>query len=488
MCDACDQVLLAPESTLTTIAIPWLHVIREHPVFLSRYRDLFMRKNTVCANLFGLELRSWVSNCRQIFRGFSTSNTNWLSNKSLSKSVDVLFVTHLVSKAHATNANDFYFGHVPLELSKRGYSVAVAQVNMTEFNSAALVKDLPNDQVSRAIFTESLSFGEEIGIILNGIVEGRRLKQMVKFASNVLVKKVLSRASKEATKTGTSFAIRVGRQVASLVSETSARSLIVIHEGHSWERIVFASARQARDGINCIGYQHAPLFPLQHAIFTNLNCKYIPDQIIASGMSSYERLSKGAWEPEVKIRLGGSLRTPMSSSLPNPRKNKTPLRCLVLPEGILEECDILYSFAMECAHYLPDIEFILRLHPSVSFEKLNRFCKRKLFTLSNMILSDGSFSNDIMKCDYALYRGSSAIISTVGADIVPVYVAQPNEISIDPLFELAVFRLIVTEPDEFITITDSLKKFKKSDYEQASTACKNIYSPIDIDEFIEAII
>jgi hypothetical protein len=446
-----------------------------------------MRQKSICPNSFILGFRSWISNWRQIFRSFTTGSTKWLSNKPLPECVDVLFVTHLVNTAHATNVNDFYFGHVPLEISKLGFSVAIAYVNMTEANSTELVKDFPSDQLSRVIFTKSLSLSEELGMVANGIVERKRLRNMMKVASHSFVKRVLSRASKEATTTSTSFSLRVGKQVASLVSTTSARSLIVIHEGHSWERVVFALAREERNSIRCIAYQHALLFRLQHAIVAKLDRKYIPDQVIASGISSFVRLSSGALDSKVKIRLGGSIRTPVLSSLPHPKIKKAPLRCLVLPEGIVDECDILYFFAMTCATYLPDVEFVIRLHPSVSFEKLNSFNTRKKSTLPNVTLSDRSFSDDLMNCDYALYRGSSAIIGAVGAGILPVYVARTNEISIDPLFELECYRLIVTEPEEFVTIINSLKTFEKSDYDQAIAACKRLYSPININEFVEAI-
>jgi hypothetical protein len=309
----------------------------------------------------------------------------------------------------------------------------------------------------------------------------------MKVVSDSFFKKVLSRASKEATTTGTYFSLRVGKQVASLISRTNARSLIVIHEGHSWERVVFASAREVRNSIRCIAYQHAVLFRLQHAIFAKLDRKYIPDQIIASGMSSFVRLSNDALNPKVKIRLGGSVRTPVLSGLPNSRKNKVPLRCLVLPEGIMDECDILYLFAMKCATYLPDVEFVIRLHPSVSFEKLTAFSSKKASILPNVILSERSFCDDLLNCDYALYRGSSAIIGAVGTGILPVYVAQPNEISIDPLFELECYRVIVTEPEEFVTILNGVNTFQESDCDQAITACKRLYSPLNIDEFVGAI-
>ena len=41
LCNSCDEILTSPMSTLERVAIPWLHVIREHPVFLQRYEHLF---------------------------------------------------------------------------------------------------------------------------------------------------------------------------------------------------------------------------------------------------------------------------------------------------------------------------------------------------------------------------------------------------------------------------------------------------------------
>ena len=43
MCEACDRVLLLPESTVGRTAIAWLHVVREHPVVLANYVDLIAR-------------------------------------------------------------------------------------------------------------------------------------------------------------------------------------------------------------------------------------------------------------------------------------------------------------------------------------------------------------------------------------------------------------------------------------------------------------
>ena len=41
LCKLFNSILKSPESNLETIAIPWLHIIREHPIFLSRYKKIF---------------------------------------------------------------------------------------------------------------------------------------------------------------------------------------------------------------------------------------------------------------------------------------------------------------------------------------------------------------------------------------------------------------------------------------------------------------
>ena len=41
VCEACDSVLLSPNANIETTAIPWLHVIREHPFILEQYKNLF---------------------------------------------------------------------------------------------------------------------------------------------------------------------------------------------------------------------------------------------------------------------------------------------------------------------------------------------------------------------------------------------------------------------------------------------------------------
>ena len=52
-----DKILLNPLAKKETIAIPWLHIIREHPVFLKKYKQLFL-KNSCLENIINTFLKS----------------------------------------------------------------------------------------------------------------------------------------------------------------------------------------------------------------------------------------------------------------------------------------------------------------------------------------------------------------------------------------------------------------------------------------------
>jgi hypothetical protein len=156
----------------------------------------------------------------------------------------------------------------------------------------------------------------------------------------------------------------------------------------------------------------------------------------------------------------------------------------VLPEGIIEECNILYSFVLACAALSPRTEFIFRLHPSVTFEKLKGIVGRNAVSAPNVYLSTRSLSEDLVKCNYALYRGSSSIVNAVCNGLIPIYLSQPNELTIDPLFEIHGQRVNVSVPQDFLSaINSSELQYLKN---QKMTYSNKIYTPININTFVNA--
>jgi hypothetical protein len=107
-----------------------------------------------------------------------------------------------------------------------------------------------------------------------------------------------------------------------------------------------------------------------------------------------------------------------------------------LPEGIAKECEILFSFSIQCAISNPDIHFIWRLHPIIDIDELTRYGLDLGNIPSNIEISSKDFETDIARSQWALYRGSTAIITAAANGVIPIYLTQASELSIDPLYEM----------------------------------------------------
>jgi hypothetical protein len=446
-----------------------------------------MRNRPRVFQAFIRELRTWASHLKKVIKSLYHTKTSLFSNHPLPQFVDVLFITHLINKEHSSSPQDFYYGNIPLELTRMGYSVAIAYINMTTTCSKNLAKNFPSDQITRIVLNQTLNTYEEIDLLSQCLAERKRLRSLSESNLWALNDKVLSLAYRDAAAPGTTFSLRIGKQVAKLLSLMSAKSMIIMHEGHSWERVVLAYSRIMNKTMKCIAYQHAPLSRLQHAIFQKLPKVYLPDEIIASGISSFTRLCQNPETSKVKIRLGGS---PRKTNPPGRRfsfSDRSFKRCLVIPEGIIEECNILYHFAFSCAALSRTTQFIIRTHPCLSHKQVDYFRSRILSANMNMAFSSRSLQEDLSYCDYALYRGSSTIINAVGAGLTPIYVGIPGELTIDPLFEAQQTRIAVSTPEDFMTIIDDPSAAEHKANEAILTLCKSLYTPVNVSEFVAAL-
>jgi hypothetical protein len=171
-------------------------------------------------------------------------------------------------------------------------------------------------------------------------------------------------------------------------------------------------------------------------------------------------------------------------------KNLDKASCLVLPEGIYSECHLLLNFSLACAYLCPEIQFVWRLHPIINFNSLiwRNLKFRKL--PKNIVLSCSDFDEDLSRCRWALYRGTTAVIQAVLAGIKPIYLELPKELTVDPLYELKYWRISVASVEEF----KKVMRFEKNnnlnesyEFKKAETYCRNFFKPFNVDAFKEAI-
>lgn len=489
ICDACDQALLASDSQIERTAIPWLHVLREHPAVLKEYESLFTTTgffNELRAGILrSLHIRAgWV---RQFWVALRSDGRAWFGPQTFSESLDVLIVSHLISESDFGKQSDFYFGSLRERLSAQGYRVGVALIDHRQSERTKGEEVDRKNGHSVIVFSRSLGLRDEFLMYSNLKKEASRLAAQSRRMASELRKRVLKRAAMETLSGSARATFRMFWQIRKLVELSKPKMLLVTYEGHAWERMAFAAAREAFPSVQCIAYQHAAIFRMQHGVRRKLQARFNPDRILTAGFVGKNQLDDAPGLTGIPVGVLGS---PRASQLP-PLDTATPLKarpkgqkggaCLVLPEGIPSECHRLFEFAANCAKLMPQMLFIWRLHPLVSFESLEIGGANFAELPENVELSRLTMEEDLARVDYALYRGSTAIVKAVSAGVKPVYLDQLGEMTIDPLYEMDFWREEVFHPAEFKLMVDRNQALPAEDEEQAAAMlyCDSFYSPLD---------
>jgi len=497
LCEACDRVLLAPDSTLERVAIPWLHVIREHPVFLANYVDLFepARGGKAIIRTCLRVIRNMAGWYRQIGRSLRTGVQPWYGPEDIPSGIDVLFVSHLLNPSQAGQAEDFYFGELPNQLIARGHTVVIALINHSDQAAPYLADKWKGSSVPRVILSVSLRFCEELSLHRRLKKESFRLKKLANKEVFGLARRILARASKEGLASRSLTNMRMFSQIGLLTAKLQPKAIVVTHEGHAWERIAFAAARGIRQNVHCIGYQHTALFRLQHAIRRNLTREYNPDEILTAGIVGKAQLESAPGLNGVPISVMGSNRSFKGATINGAHtthsaqaEHTVNSACLVLPEGIASECHLLFEFSLMCAQASPEIQFVWRLHPLMTHESLAAENPRLRNLPKNILLSKATLEEDIARCCWALYRGTTAVIQAVAAGLRPIYLQLPGEMTIDPLYELRDWRVEVATISAFQRVIDNdissnLKKIETG-IESAKRYCEDFFVPFDCNALI----
>ena len=482
LCGECDEILLSQSSTVKTCAIRWLHILREHPIFLSQYEYLF-REEAGSVSTF----KSVFNYCRKlgasllhVFSSLFNSCRPWYENEPVADNIDVLFISHFLSPASNTNHGDFYYGELPDVLANQGTGVGLAYINQSKLNSISLVSLFRKEKIHQLVLGESISFHKELSIMVGLLNESLSLLLRSLVAPNKLRKELLKRASEEALSASTHTILRIAEQIGLVIEKSEPRFVVLTYEGHAWERIIFEKIRREYPQVRCIAYQHAAIFKLQHSIRRSLGERYEPHYIFTAGRVSMKQLEDSRALMHIPLTVLGSNRCFRGENY-----EVSSNTCLVLPEGLIEECNILFEISLKIAKSCPHLEFIWRLHPLISFEELQDSYSYFRDLPVNICLSESSLESDMKKSRWALYRGSTAIISAVMAGLRPLYMSLPGEMSVDPLYMLEKWKLIIGNEKELkdILSTDCIDQPETDEKDFAIKLCREFYMPMDSSAF-----
>jgi hypothetical protein len=487
ICKACDYILTSSKVTFECTAIPWLHVNREHPEYISKHIEVLL-----CKSKFKMFFMVLVKICKiiltwgsQFVRAILSKGKPWVSSTEMPKSVDVLYISHLISLDHCGSEADFYFGKQANELEFNNRPAVIALINhVGSVNLEVEVNKWADSSVPRVIFTNTLNLISEFKIFIRLLSESLRLRKKAKHESNKTNCKFLKYASYEALLGASRDTLRISAQVEKLVCYLNPKKIIVTYEGMAWERVVFSSARSVNPNIECIGYQFGALLRLQHSIRRNLDRKYNPDRIFTSGKISKSQLQISPGLNGIPFFVLGSTKSiKKNSNVFSGIVNETQVRskekkcCLVLPEGFYNESNFLCEFSLDCAIKLPDINFIWRLHPACNFKLLLSGNSKFKKLPKNIIVSQNTLIQDIESSTWGLYRGTTAIIEAVMLGLEIIYLEKKGELIIDPLYELEGIREKVNSFHEFQNIIMS-GGAKNSNKKLINDYCNELFVPI----------
>jgi hypothetical protein len=484
LCLACDQLLITGNPRLSRIAIPWLHIIREHPVLIKNYIYFFnssgQKKSFFLAilNNILIVLKGMIHIARSVF-----SSDYLITNTLGNRKVDFLFVSHILNEKQAGLSDDFYFGSVPTSLANRSKNVLIVLLNHSLVRTKILSRKWNGENVPRILLTKKITLAKSIQIYMQMLKTSFDLWKQSFYTLDGLNKRVAAKAAVEALSAGTFANMRLEWQIASIVKKYEPSNLIVTYEGHAYERMIFHAAHRTNPKIFCLGYQHSALFRLQHSFRRMLNEQFNFNALLTSSLYVKKKLLNESIMKGAQIEVLGSNR---GIEVHQEKKFDNSNYCLVIPEGFFEECEVLFGYSLSIAKELPEMSFIWRLHPSISFEQLK--AKNKLFQCLplNIILSDKSLDDDIKRSSIALYRGTTAVVKAVPAGLLPVYLrASNNEMTIDPLYAIEKGKLVVGSTSDFIALFKSMYSIKiyREQTEEIRQFCKNFFDPFDINVF-----
>lgn len=476
LCTTCDQ-LLNENVSVARMAIPMLHVVREHPVFLEKYEHFF---STTSEDLHKYKVAngnvsSKVSRLISYTKKLILSNNWWFySEKSGIVKPRVFFVSHFLNEVHAGNENDFYFGSIPTDLYKNDIETLLVLINHSPIQGGDLAKSWKKAAVNRLVLSNSLGLFAELYLHVRCFFESLKLKKQAKKAGDDLLQKVAFSAAREVRSGQTLQNLRIGRQIRKLVKTHRPDMIFTTFEGHAWERVVFAEARRYVPTIRCCGYQHAAIFKLQYAIKRSLGGKYDPDCIFTAGQTGADQIAGSSYK-NVNVDVLGTSK--LQSYEYEQIISRQKQICLVIPEGLESECLLLFAFSIQCADVNPDITFVWRVHPIISIEYLKEKFEMFKDLPANIILSNQPLESDLRRSTWALYRGTTTVIQAVLANVYPIYYKTTGFL-IDPLYMLGDESFYVTNIDEFKKLVKDKNVYE--DMGKVKRVASLFFSPVNI--------
>ena len=323
----------------------------------------------------------------------------------------VLLVSHYLSPDQLEKSEDFYLGTLEKCLDAAGISNCKVMVNHAKSSN--------HDHFGNDGRTYLLA------PLLSPFVELSNLSRLIKASLKLPLidddpnAKRFSRLARIAGFDHRAMAnLRIHDQIRQAVISLRPDAIIFTHEGHGWERMIAMTAHQQAWPIKVIGYHHTVLFPGPRAINFNIGQGADPDHLFFAGDITAEIFAKESEYHKSKIGVLGSNK--VLREVEHGGKNIKKRLCLIVPEGEMGEVRLMVQAGIHAARALPDIRFVLRLHPVIQRDLVQSYINGES-PPDNFSVSSQSLDEDVASSGWVIYRASSVVLNGMMAGATPIY-------------------------------------------------------------------
>ena len=467
-----NQILNDKKSNIITYAIDFLHLTRPHNDYLIKHEFYLSKKifTKIGVIFFFLSFLKWLYRLIENYFYFFL-----YKKKNLYLNSKVILISHITKKNHKFDKkNDLIYGKIPhyLELSYKKDNLQIIYIN----HSSLLSKKFTCKDKNILVLDNILFLTGEIKILF------WQFKEAINIFVNFFLKKKIDlhlylHIFYSIFSNTTKKNLRLYYQFKKLLKNKNYLMAISTFEGFAWEKLLFYEIRKCNTNTKVLGYQFTGILRNQDSLNKIKKNIYSPDFILTCGFRNKKILEKSNKYYKNKIYNIGSNRNILFNVFKK-KKYNTPV-CLVLPEGTKNETFILFSYVINVARLTKNIIFILRTHPLIDIKKIIYNLKKKNNYLpSNIIFSNKSFAYDLSLSNFALYRGSTSIITALSKNLVPIYYKYfGDSFNIDPIYDYTEDKFIVKDVDDFVNVLNKFYKLKKKINLKKLSYARSFYTP-----------
>lgn len=248
------------------------------------------------------------------------------------------------------------------------------------------------------------------------------------------------------------------RRLDYVIKKIQPENIFLTLEGHAFENSIIRLRNNSFRKTRILGLQHAPVVISQRDLYRNISLLNDNDLVMTTGKRTQKSILQHS--PRAKVQIVGSPKTKFSTPTLKSRKR---VRILGAPEGTIESLKSFADLFGELSIGLPEFEFKLRVHPSLSDREIN-LSLSSLTSTDFFEISQSSLEEDLTLSHFTIFRSSAVGIEGLNFGSIPIHFDAGGSGTLNPLYDTEFGHLAFTSK------TALFEFFSKSDYKKYLSA------------------